>query len=89
MEKTHYSPGGALCGTGALHLPEIQTLWKRGNDSPPRHLERHERVETVACLLRLEWAMVADVAHPLQRERAPSSAAAVHEGLLCPDAYYP
>ena len=23
------SPGGALCGAGAPHLPEIQILWKR------------------------------------------------------------
>ena len=33
--------------------------------------------------------MAADVTHRLQRERAPSSAAEVHEDLLFLDAYYP
>ena len=59
------------------------------DDSPPRHLERHEQVETVARLLQLERTMAADIAHRLQRERAPSSAAKVHEDLLCPDTYHP
>ena len=79
--------GGALCCTGAPYLPEVQILWNRTMTLLPGILQ-HERVETIARLLQLELAMATDVTHRLQRERAPSSAAEIHEEFLGPDAYY-
>jgi len=75
--------GGALCGKGAAPARNSNS---GAQDDP---LCQHERLESVARLLRLQRAMAADVGHRPRCERAPSSAAEVHEDRLCPDLWQP
>ena len=75
-------------GTGISLSPGS---WRRSlqhrKSAPARNSD--SVAESDARLLRLERAMAEDVTHCLRRERAPSSAAEVHEDCLCPDTWHP